>query len=110
VNNSITIKNALETNTSSQLEAMIVDQNEEIHFTENDQQRKYKTYIISDCSTSSPIIIYDQLVDNLNINETYIFTNIKNKKLHDNIVLVTSSNTTITKTNTVNITFLKTLL
>lgn len=80
---------------------MIIDQNEEVHFTQNEAEKKYKIYMIADASGTSPIVVYDELINNINLKETYVFTQIKTKKLHNNNILFTNSTTTIAKSNTV---------
>lgn len=67
----------------------------------NDSERKYKIYIIGDASGTSPIAVYDDLINVIRISETYVFGQIKTKKIHNNTILYTSSNSTIVQTNTV---------
>ena len=80
---------------------MIIDENDEVNYVQNEKERKYKIYIIADASGTSPIVIYDELLNHINIKDTYIFTQIKKKRIHDNIIFTTNSNSTILKTNVV---------
>jgi hypothetical protein len=96
-----TIRNALSSASPSKLEAMIIDHHNEVTFSQNEMERKYQIFIIADESNASPIVIYDDLIENIDIKQVYLFTEIKAKRLHGNVILFTSSNTVITKANTV---------
>ncbi|CAF4310110.1 unnamed protein product [Rotaria socialis] len=73
------------------------DENELIPFTQNDKQRQYKIFIIGDNSGTSPLLVYDELIDNLQISESYTFAQIKCKKMHNKIILTTTANSIIDK-------------
>ncbi|CAF4399691.1 unnamed protein product, partial [Rotaria magnacalcarata] len=61
------INDALVSNESSRIEAFVSDENELIPFTQNDKQRQYKIFIIGDNRGTSPLLVYDELIDNLQI-------------------------------------------
>jgi hypothetical protein len=83
------------------LEAKIIDITDEKRFVQNEKERIYKIYIIADSSGTAPIIIYDDLINNINVDENYTFTQIKTKKLNENNVFYSNSNSIICKSNTV---------
>ncbi|CAF3059334.1 unnamed protein product [Rotaria sp. Silwood2] len=101
INDSTSIREALQSTTVSRLEALVIDEHEQIDFVQNEKERKYKINIKTDSSGTSPIVVYDDLIDNIKLNETYIFTQVKTKTIHDNNILTTNSNSTISKTNIV---------
>ncbi|CAM4850932.1 unnamed protein product, partial [Rotaria magnacalcarata] len=84
-------------NTAPRIVVLGLDENELIPFTQNDKQRQYKIFIIGDNSGTSPLLVYDELIDNLQISESYIFTQIKCKKIHNKIILTTTANSIIDK-------------
>ncbi|CAF2347464.1 unnamed protein product [Rotaria sp. Silwood2] len=91
------IEDVLLSNTPSRLECVVIDENQEITFLQHDKQRRYKVYIIGDESGTSPLLVYDELIDSLKISESFIFTQIKSKKIHGKMILTTSTNSTITQ-------------
>ncbi|CAF3300622.1 unnamed protein product [Rotaria sp. Silwood2] len=95
------IKDALLSTTPSRIEAVVLDENETITFTQNDKQRRYKIFIIGDNSGTTPLIVYDELIEHLQISESFIFTQIKWKKIHNKIILSTSANSIIDKATNV---------
>ncbi|CAF1362811.1 unnamed protein product [Adineta steineri] len=95
------IYDALQSSTSSRLEAVVLDENREIFVNEYEKPYMYKMFIIGDISGTIPLIVYDHLIDSLKINETFIFTQIKWKKIHDKIILTTTPNTIISQTTNV---------
>jgi hypothetical protein len=97
-----TIRNAMTSASPSKVEAMIIDHHNEMTFSQNEMERKYKIFVIADDSNASPIVIYDDLIEHIEIKQVYLFTEIKAKRLHGNVILFTSSNTVINKTNMVN--------
>ncbi|CAF1561974.1 unnamed protein product, partial [Rotaria magnacalcarata] len=84
-------------NTAPRIIVLGLDENELIPFTQNDKQRQYKIFIIGNNSGTSPLLVYDELIDNLQISESYIFTQIKCKKIHNKIILTTTANSIIDK-------------
>ncbi|CAF1383715.1 unnamed protein product [Adineta steineri] len=92
------IYDALQSSTPIRLQVVVLDENEEIFINEYEKPYAYKMFIIADSSGTIPLIVYDYLIDSLKINETFIFTQIKWKKIHDKIILTTTSNTTISHT------------
>ncbi|CAF1415251.1 unnamed protein product [Rotaria magnacalcarata] len=97
------INDALVSNESSRIEAVVSDENELIPFTQNDKQRQYKIFIIGDNRGTSPLLVYDELIDNLQISESYTFTQIKCKKIHNKIILTTTASSIIDKATNVSI-------
>ncbi|CAF4128122.1 unnamed protein product [Adineta steineri] len=95
------IYDALQSSTSSRLEAVVLDENREIFINEYEKPYMYKMFIIGDISGTIPLIVYDHLIDSLKINETFIFTQIKWKKIHDKIILTTTPNSIISHTTNV---------
>jgi hypothetical protein len=95
------IVDAIVSTLPKRLEALVMGQFDEIEFFENDYRRKYKVYIITDGSGASPIVVFDDLIDIMEMYEAFIFTHITSKKLHNNRILSTNSNSTIRKTNNV---------
>ncbi|CAF1542517.1 unnamed protein product [Rotaria magnacalcarata] len=73
------------------------DENELITFTQNDKQRQCKIFIIGDNNGTSPLLVYDELIDNLQISESYTFTQIKCKKIKNKIILTTTANSIVEK-------------
>ena len=97
------INDTLQTNEATRIEAVVLDENDLITFTQNDKQRHYKIFIIGDNSGTSPLMVYDELIDNLQISESYTFTQIKCKKIHNKIILTTTTNSIIDKATNVRI-------
>ncbi|CAF3906717.1 unnamed protein product [Rotaria sordida] len=91
------IKDALLSSMPSRLEAVVLDENELITFIQNDKERQYKIFIIGDNSGTSPLLVYDELIENIQISESFTFTQIKWKKIHNKVILTTSTNTIIEK-------------
>ncbi len=91
------IEDALISTTPSRLEAVLLDENEEINFVQYQKQRRYKLCIIGDNTGTSPVLIYDELIENIQIGETFLLTQIKSKKIHNKMILITTGNTIITK-------------
>ncbi|CAF2203336.1 unnamed protein product, partial [Rotaria magnacalcarata] len=91
------INDALLSNESSRIEAVVLDENDLITFIQNDKQRQYKIFIIGDTSGTSPLLVYDELIDNLQISESYTFTQLKCKKIHKKIILTTTANSIVEK-------------
>jgi hypothetical protein len=95
------IQDALVSTTPCRLEAVVVDENEEVNFVQNEQPRRYKLYIIADNTGTSPLLVYDDLIEKIKLTETFIFTQIKCKKIHGKVILSTYGNSTISKTTNV---------
>lgn len=95
------IEDALISTTPSRLEIVFLDQNEEVNFVQYQKNRRYKLCIIGDNTGTSPLLIYDELIENIQIGESFLLTQIKSKKIHGKMILSTTGNTTITKTDNV---------
>ncbi|CAF1074441.1 unnamed protein product [Adineta steineri] len=92
------IYDALQSSTPIRLQVVVLDENEEIFINEYEKPYAYKMFIIGDSSGTIPLIVYDHFIDLLKISETFIFTQLKSKKIHDKIILTTTSNSTISRT------------
>jgi hypothetical protein len=98
------IRDALLSNTPNRLEAVVLDQSEEVHFNEIEKQSRYKIIIIGDSSGTVPLLVYNELIECVTNSENYAFTQIKCKKIRDKIILTTSATSTIsiiTKVSTI---------
>ncbi|CAF1086102.1 unnamed protein product [Adineta steineri] len=96
-----TIYDALLSNTPSRLEAVVLDENEEISFNENEKPCRYKMFIIGDSSGTTPLLVHNGLIDSLKMSETFIFNQIKREEIHDKMILSTSPNSTISHTTNI---------
>ncbi|CAF1342336.1 unnamed protein product [Rotaria sordida] len=61
------IEDVLLSNIPSRLECIVIDENQEISFLQHDKQRRYKLYIIGDDSGTSPLLVYDELIDSVSL-------------------------------------------
>ncbi|CAF2100863.1 unnamed protein product [Rotaria magnacalcarata] len=95
------IKDAVLSTTPTRLEAVVLDDNETITFTQNDKQRRYKIFIIGDNSGTAPLIVYNELIEYLQIGESFILTQIKWNKIHNQLILTTSTSTIMEKATNV---------
>lgn len=95
------IKDTILSNSTSRIEALVLDENEQINYIQNDKQKRYKIFIIGDHSGTSPLLVYDDLIDILQTSESFIFTQIKSKKIHNQLILSTTANSTIEKSTNV---------
>ncbi|CAF4359719.1 unnamed protein product [Rotaria magnacalcarata] len=58
---------------------------------------KFPSSAIADESLTNILIVYDQLIDTVELNKNYTFTNIKTKKIYNTLILTTTSNTTVSE-------------
>jgi hypothetical protein len=97
----VSIRNALSSESSSRISVKIINENEMVNYDQDGKERHYKTYVIADSSATTILIVYDQLIELTQIDKNYIFTNIKTKKILNDIILTTTPNTTISESETV---------
>ncbi|CAF3226121.1 unnamed protein product [Rotaria sp. Silwood2] len=73
----ISIRDALNSENPSRIAVKVLNENPIVNYEQDGKEYKYKTYIIGDDSSTSILIIYDQLIDVVELHKSYSLTNIK---------------------------------
>ncbi|CAF4272553.1 unnamed protein product [Rotaria magnacalcarata] len=94
----VSIQDDLTPEDLSRITIKILHENSTVYYEQDDKNHKYKTFIVGNESSTNILIIYDQLIDIVELNKDYTFTNIKTKKNYNTLILSTTSNTTVSKT------------
>ncbi|CAF1387273.1 unnamed protein product [Rotaria magnacalcarata] len=97
----VSIQDDLTPEDLSRITIKILHENSTVYYEQDDKNHKYKTFIVGNESSTNILIIYDQLIDIVELNKDYTFTNIKTKKNYNTLILSTTSNTTVSKTQNV---------
>lgn len=101
------VEAAIATGGASSIEVYVIEKKEPVEYDQNDKIRKHCSLIVADTSATAVLIVYDDLINDVQLSHTYIFSHIKTKKLRNDVLLATTMMSKCTISNQVFILFIK---
>lgn len=85
------VTNALSSTTPCQIKVYVVVKNKTVIYMNDEKEKKYCTLLISDASGTAMLMVYDNMVDEIDENQSWIFSHVKTKKIRNDLILTTTS-------------------
>ena len=85
------VTDALSSLTSCRIEVRVVDKHESVNYVHDSTQKKYCTLLVGDTSGSTLLVVYDGMIEQVTENQSYIFTQVKTKKIRNHTILTTTA-------------------